>query len=79
MLTASHCLYNNDGVRHKPGNCYVFAGAHDRPDGRCGEQTGQRVRVEMFITRDDYNKDTFENDLAILRYPVFGLEFNDFI
>ena len=28
---------------------------------------GQRVGVEIFITRDDYDKDTFENDLAILR------------
>ena len=66
VLTASHCLFDN-GVRHKPGSCHVWVGAHDRPGGRCGEDTGQRVGVEMFITRDDYNKDTFANDLAILR------------
>ena len=46
----------------------MWAGAHDRPDGsRCGEETGQRVGVEMFIIRDDYNKENFTNDLAILR------------
>ena len=27
----------------------------------------RRVEVEMFITRDDYNKENFTNDLAILR------------
>eukprot|EP00092_Neocalanus_flemingeri_P100620 GFUD01128542.1.p1 GENE.GFUD01128542.1~~GFUD01128542.1.p1 ORF type:complete len:335 (+),score=53.17 GFUD01128542.1:56-1006(+) len=67
VLTASHCLYNQDGARHDPAICQVWTGAHDRPEGRCGKDTGQRVGVEEFITRDDYNKETFENDLAILR------------
>ena len=67
MLTASHCLYDYDGVMHRSEDSYVYAGAHDRPGGRCGDNTGQRVRVERFITREDYDKDTFVNDLAILR------------
>ena len=67
LLTASHCLDGSDGARHKPDSCHVWVGAHDSPGGRCGADIGQRVGVEIFITRDDYDKDTFENDLAILR------------
>ena len=67
VLTAMHCLYDYDGEQHLAKESYVYAGAHDRPGGRCGDHTGQRVRVQSFLTRGDYDKDTFDNDLAILR------------
>merc|ERR1712179_855828 len=67
VLTACHCLYSYEGDMHRPEESFVYAGAHDRPAGRCGTQIGQRVRVEEFITLGNYNHKTFSNDLAILR------------
>ena len=68
VLTACHCLYSDEGIMHRPEEAFVYAGAHDRPGGRCGTQIGQIVRVGEFITLGNYNHKTFSNDLAILRY-----------
>ena len=58
---------------HKPSESFVYVGAHDRPGGRCGDNIGRMIQVEEFILRPDYDKQTFENDLAILRYNKFKM------
>ena len=73
ILTAAHCLYDYDGNMHKPSESFVYVGAHDRPGGRCGDNTGRMIQVEEFLLRSDYDKQTFENDLAILRYNKFKM------
>jgi len=73
ILTAAHCLYDYDGKMHKPSESFVYVGAHDRPGGRCGDNVGRMIQVEEFILRPDYDKQTFENDLAILRYNKFKM------
>ena len=73
VLTACHCLYNYEGVMHKPEETFVYTGAHHRPGGRCGEQIGQRFGVEEFITLGTYDMKTFSHDLAILRLVNTGV------
>ena len=42
------------------------------------ESTWQILGVEKFITRDDYDTNTHENDIAILKL-VETIEFNDVV
>jgi len=76
VLTAKHCLYNYGGELHNPSETFVYVGAHDRPGGSCGNNTGEALGVLEFITRDDYNETTYDNDIAILRLEE-GVEFNE--
>ena len=73
VLTARHCLYDEEGNLHQPARCSIVAGAHMIPGGgrRCGgqdeSQDWQVVGVESFLVRPDYDSLTHANDIAILR------------
>ena len=73
VLTAQHCLYDEQGALHSPEDCFIVAGAHTRPGGgvRCrGEgdrEDWQVVGVDSFYKREDYDSNTHANDIAVLR------------
>ena len=73
VLTAQHCLYDDQGRLHSPERCFIIAGAHRRPGAgrRCGGEEERRnwqmVGVETFFMRQDYDKMTHVNDIAVLR------------
>ena len=55
VLTAQHCLYDDQGRLHSPERCFIIAGAHRRPGAgrRCGlaqarsEADKVRLRAEL--------------------------------
>ena len=73
VLTAQHCLYDEEGNLHDPAECFIVAGAHMIPGGwrRCGGEDESREReevgVETFFMRPDYDSVTHANDIAVLR------------
>merc|ERR1711874_229595 len=54
VLTAQHCLFDEEGNLHEPASCFIVAGAHIRPGGgrRCGVEEESKdwevVGVETF-------------------------------
>merc|ERR1719495_2619952 len=68
ILTASHCLFNGNGIQHKPSESFVFAGAHDLPVIDCpGDKWGQRIQALSFHGHQDYDMNNIDNDIAIVR------------
>ena len=73
VLTARHCLYDEQGNLHDPSRCFIVAGAHRIPGGGqgCGgedeSEDWEVVGVETFVMRPDYDTATHANDIAILR------------
>merc|ERR1711962_419914 len=65
VLTAMHCLFAQDGSKHPVERTKVILGEHNLCDGV--NEGGQEIAVERYIERDDYNKDTLKNDIAILK------------
>ena len=65
VLTAGHCLYDNNGRKIPVSWVKVVVGEHNMCDGV--NEGGQLIHVEHFIERSDYNKYTYANDIAILK------------
>ena len=71
VLTASHCIGTTD-----PSVITITAGLHDQ-DADEGE-TRQIRRVERIFKHPDYNPETMENDITILRLSE-PVEFNKYV
>ena len=68
ILTASHCLFDGNGIQHDPSESFVYAGAHDLPFNGClGDRWGQRIQALSFHGHEDYDKFNLDNDIAIVR------------
>ncbi|CAF0912400.1 unnamed protein product, partial [Didymodactylos carnosus] len=65
VLTAAHCLTSTDIKQYS-----IVTGLHDRAN--LGDGRAQRHEVEALFNHEQYNVDTNENDIAIirLRQPV---------
>jgi len=91
ILTAAHCVYDPEtGDLQDPSDCFIVAGAHTRPGSGSSckgevdnrslniEETWQIGEVQTIFAKDDYNSETHENDIAILRLRN-KLTFDDFV
>lgn len=70
ILTAAHCVYENEGRRLIPADrLQIFMGSKTLPHSAddLPPQTYDLVRVRRVIPHPDFNWGTRQNDLAILR------------
>jgi V8-like Glu-specific endopeptidase len=63
VLTAMHCVENNGQIS---SNIRVALGEHNI-NADIEAHKAQSIKVERVVTRDDYNSQTINNDIAILR------------
>ncbi len=64
VLTAAHCISDSNDDIVSPTSLDVVAGVHDLWDPETGHQ---RRDVAQIIRHPGWDKDTFDNDLAVLR------------
>jgi len=67
VISAMHCLFNKQGIKHPVERTSVMVGEHDRCDWV--NEGGKEIPVEEFIERSDYNPDprSLANDIVILK------------
>ncbi len=71
VMTAAHCVSNDDGTQVSPTSLDVVTGRHDLycfdfgGSPACTE--GQRIDVAEIHRHPQFDKDTFNNDIALLR------------
>merc|ERR1712127_551875 len=63
VLTAMHCVENNGQIS---SNIRVALGEHNI-NADIEAHKAQSIKVERVVTRDDYNSQTINNDITILR------------
>lgn len=63
VLTAAHCVQIWGGGTVNPNRIEAFIGGHRLSD----ETKGQRVGVVKIIKHEDYNDDTLDNDIALIK------------
>lgn len=61
VLTAAHCMFDEDGRRVSPGSIQVLIGTQSLASG------GTRVAVAEIRVIPGWNADTFDRDVAMLR------------
>jgi len=61
VLTAAHCVVDDDGRVTTPKEIEILVGTNDLRKG------GSRVAVSRVIARSDYNPNTVSNDLALVK------------
>ena len=62
VLTAAHC------ITYKGEKVFVVVGDHDKEDA--GEDVTKRIKG-IGIPHKNYDPNTLENDVAVVRYEVF--------
>jgi len=74
VLTAMHCLFDQNGQKHATSTVSIIMGEHNICDGL--NEGGQKIGVEKYVERSDYNTDTLKNDIALLRLKS-DIKFSD--
>lgn len=67
VLTAAHCVVEDDGTVSNPAALDVVAGVNLLSSGQTSGTQGQRRKVSQIIVHSSYNPQTLDNDLALLR------------
>lgn len=62
VITAAHCLPSST----EPRDLYVYLGKHHR-DADEHDEGDQKINVKKIIRHEDYDEDSFDNDIAILK------------
>merc|ERR1712126_359816 len=65
VLTAAHCVVFSDGSLAPADRSTVTVGEHDRCDGV--NEGGQEIAVDSFVPRNDWNRFSISNDVAIIK------------
>jgi hypothetical protein len=61
VVTAAHCIFNTVGTTYPPSVISIVAGSTNPTS------SGTQYQVSEVIPHPNYNKTTFENDIALLR------------
>merc|ERR1719391_242996 len=65
VISAMHCLFDASGEKHPVAKTSVIVGEHDICDE---EIQGEKIPIEKFIERSDFNSGGFlNNDIVILK------------
>jgi len=86
VLTAAHCLYDDNDQLLDQNNTWVIAGEHNKCDspwhlrkpGWWPNEGGQVFGVERFIRHKEYDSDKKSNDIAILKLNT-DIKFGDHV
>ena len=65
-MTAAHCMFNRDGTQRQHGDIQIVAGIHDLTNAP-GTSGNQLLNISQIIIHEDYNQNTTNNDIALLR------------
>jgi len=66
VLTAAHCMFYRDGTLRQRDDLQVVAGIYDLASAP-GSLGNQQLNVSQIIVHEDYNRNTTNNDIALLR------------
>ena len=67
-MTAAHCLYDAQGKGVAVSKMKVLVHRHDVENGGAGEhECAETLSIDKKFEHPDYNSDTFENDITLLR------------
>jgi hypothetical protein len=68
VLTAAHCLVEHDGFPLAPDIVWFYVGTNANPSGAAGlPTTGTLYRAEAFYVHPQYDDETSENDIGLVR------------
>lgn len=70
LITAAHCIRNDDGTELDIGRIHVVGGSTNRGS------IVERQSVEAALIHEEYNSDTIENDIALLRLAAPTTDFD---
>ncbi len=75
VLTAGHCVNENDGFTPSPQTTYFYVGTDANPAGYSGPASGQLYAVDSFVPHPQYDATNVLNDIALvhLSQPVTGV------
>ncbi|XP_037792748.1 trypsin-1-like [Penaeus monodon] len=67
ILTAAHCLFDSDGNQESAEGLVVGVGDHLMSSTSDDVAATELISVEKVILHPQYNKQTFDNDIALLK------------
>ncbi|RLA69897.1 MAG: hypothetical protein DRG24_07760 [Epsilonproteobacteria bacterium] len=62
VLTAAHCMFEEDGTQKSPNNIFIYYGTY-----QLKMEFGKSVSVATIVINPSYNTDTQDSDIALLK------------